>query len=426
MMSSLVRDGALHAKVFPVLVAGLIAWSSIAASQTPVTSLASGRTGRIYFASVATSAVDFPNGNAPATQTVYGDLLMPPNPSGRIPAMVILHGSEGSSYDQYVIAQAFNQMGVAAFLLDIYTPRGIPLSNARQTNPEVFTADAFYALKLLTTHPGIDPQRIGVIGNSRGAWATVYTTFENWAATVLGAGGTRFALHVAVSPLCTGIVNLFGAAPLRIHIGDRDNTQSVSGCQSMADAMRARGADVGLTVYPGAGHGFQTRGVSATTTAVAVNVVNCSYLYNFSTNTYLRLDTGQTATGSSLPAYIASCQTTELTVSGTMESARTDFYQRLRATVQQTFGLNAATATVSSPSDADRLFNFGEGNYRTLLIGRSATSQASGYDYRCYSQSQNCVGAKAGRVYYLDLNTGQLVDVGDFTGLLGRAIAQGF
>ena len=64
-----------------------------------------------------------------------------------------------------------------------------------------FVADAFAVLDLLKTHPGIDPERIGVMGFSKGG-ATALLAADERAARALSPSSSMFALHVAIYPGC--------------------------------------------------------------------------------------------------------------------------------------------------------------------------------------------------------------------------------
>ncbi|MGV8732966.1 hypothetical protein ACV349_32975, partial [Pseudomonas aeruginosa] len=69
---------------------------------------------------------------------VWGTLYLPENLQGPVPAMVISHGSAGpqqKDVDRWV--RLFNQIGMAAFVVDSFGPRGIAntMDNQSQLNP---------------------------------------------------------------------------------------------------------------------------------------------------------------------------------------------------------------------------------------------------------------------------------------------------
>ena len=59
---------------------------------------------------------------------------------------------------------------------------------------------AFGALKFLSEHPNIDPNRIGVLGFSWGGVVTMASATELYASQF--GGNLRFAAHVAHYPIC--------------------------------------------------------------------------------------------------------------------------------------------------------------------------------------------------------------------------------
>jgi dienelactone hydrolase len=63
--------------------------------------------------------------------------------------------------------------GIAAFILDSFTGRGITSTNSDQDQLSrlVGVLDAYRALDLLGSHPRIDPARVLIMGFSRGGGA---------------------------------------------------------------------------------------------------------------------------------------------------------------------------------------------------------------------------------------------------------------
>src|SRR5262249_33232293 len=151
--------------------AGLASGLTVAAAAQPVSTLSDGRSGKIQFESITppTFTALVRRGESPKV-AITGELSLPKG-SEKVPAMVISPGSGGvSDAREGRWAERFTDMGVAGFVVDSFNPRGIKDtgSDQSQLSPAANVADALAALKLLATHPRIDPQRIGVIGFSRG------------------------------------------------------------------------------------------------------------------------------------------------------------------------------------------------------------------------------------------------------------------
>ena len=197
-------------------------------------------------------------------QDIVGHLSLPPG-SAPVPAVVLMHGS-GGVYPALLNfwPKQLNDAGIAALVVDSFGPRGVQ-STAEDQGQVPFAADvadAFAALGLLASHPRIDPQRIAVMGFSRGgitAWRTAAQRVVAGAAPV----GLRFAAHVPVySGGCAGQLSLhvqpgvFGPPPmLWIHGGDDDYTFA-SDCKDFAGRIAAAGTPSEFVLIPGARHKF--------------------------------------------------------------------------------------------------------------------------------------------------------------------------
>lgn len=240
----------------------------VSAPETPsgpavaLSSLEGGQTGKVYFES--TSPYDFKNildGNQNDPKViVFGVLTFPEGAEGEVPAVVFVHGSSGwlPKHERYL--RELHRMGVATFRLDSFTPRGVHTTVGSQVyvTEQMMIADAFNALKLLATHPRIDPERIGIMGASKGGAVALYTAWELVRKASL-KGDLRFALHLPLYPPCAQfeMVNMTGA-PVRILIGEADEWTPAKPCIELTEDLKAAGYDAEVTVYPGAYHGFDS------------------------------------------------------------------------------------------------------------------------------------------------------------------------
>ncbi len=181
---------------------------------------------------------------------------------GRRPfaAMVIHHGSGGvSDSREYAYARAFIAEGIAAIVIDSFTPRGVTSTVQDQsavTGLE-FLADAMGALRAAMAHPALDAKRIGITGFSKGGTSALYAALEKQAAR-FAPNGERYALHAPFYPGCNNLYYDVRStnAPILVLIGAADTYVGTEACQELTGRMREAGAKLDLKLYPDAGHGF--------------------------------------------------------------------------------------------------------------------------------------------------------------------------
>jgi len=191
--------------------------------------------------------------------TITGELLLPPG-TGKVPAMVIHHGSGGVSADrERRYAHEMVKLGVAALVLDSFKGRGIASTAEDQAavSSTEMLGDAFAALKALAGHTRIDGKRVGIMGFSKGGTVALLSAHEVRAERALPAG-LRFALHVPFYPSCATqhFKPKSTGAPIYLLLGGADTYAGVAPCQDYAATLKAEGAAIEVTVYPGAPHGF--------------------------------------------------------------------------------------------------------------------------------------------------------------------------
>jgi len=250
-----------------LMAAAAAAWAQ---NVTPVTDFRSGPGNGVYSYASSTPAtvVDLINPGRPrAAVTVQGELVLPGATAAdaRLPAVVLVHGS-GGVYPEEVTywAKLLNGHGIAAFVIDVFSPRGVKSTGEDQSQVPYAadTADAFAALGMLASHPRIDPQRIAVMGFSRGGVTAVRSGVLS---IIKGSApsGLRFAAHVALySGGCTNMLavtpkpGVFSPEPMLFVHGDADDYAYMSDCRSYAQRIQAAGTPTEFVVLPGARHKF--------------------------------------------------------------------------------------------------------------------------------------------------------------------------
>lgn len=202
-----------------------------------------------------------------------------PSGAGPFPAVVLMHGCHGVSASTHEWARWFRNSGYVAIVVDSWRPRGIAdgcvPAETEVPNTERFD-DAVGALRWLHARPYVDRARIGIIGWSNGgvfAMATVNgPSLQRARARGVVMPEPGFRASVAMYPGgCYSLVKEQVVRPLLLLIGDADDWTSPRECTEMVEAMRARGADASLVLYPGAVHYFDVRDQARTVLADVEN-----------------------------------------------------------------------------------------------------------------------------------------------------------
>jgi dienelactone hydrolase len=194
---------------------------------------------------------------------IAGELRIPPIP-GRLPAVIFLHGSLGlgPSHEQW--ADDLNALGIAVFLLDSFSSRGITSTVDDQTQLDALAmmVDAYRALGMLSRHPRIDMNRVAVMGWSKGAHAAVYASMERFQKSY-APPNVQFQAHIGLFTPCYTTykdeLHVTGK-PIRLFHGTADDYTPIGPCRAYVERLRSAGVDISLTEYPGAQHSYDSRG----------------------------------------------------------------------------------------------------------------------------------------------------------------------
>jgi dienelactone hydrolase len=224
------------------------------------------------------AVVKFANVTPGAPQEISGVLVRPAGP-GPFPAVVQLHGCTGIEAESYRWARWFARHGYVALVVDSFGPRRLK-GNCRteQTEPPITARldDAFGALRHLQSLPFVEPDRVGAIGWSQGGVYAMTVvngpSLERAARRGVALPAVGFRAAIGVYPGgCSSLVKERAIRPLLVLIGGADDWTPAAPCEEMVTAMRSRGADVSIVVYPGAYHFFDVQGQPRT---VLSNVEN--------------------------------------------------------------------------------------------------------------------------------------------------------
>ncbi len=191
---------------------------------------------------------------------------------GRLPVVVLMHGSGGVGANVDMWVRELNHMGLSTFVIDGFTGRGLTAVSTDQARLGRLNLilDIYRALDILAKHPRVDPQRIALMGFSRGGQAALYASLKRFN-EMWNHAGIRFAAYFPFYPDCatTFVADTdLADAPVRIFAGAIDDYNPAALCQSYVERLRAAGRNVEITIYPNAAHAFDNP-LGATTPTVA-------------------------------------------------------------------------------------------------------------------------------------------------------------
>ena len=297
------------AVLVPLLLLACWKWAQGSAPIPLVTSLSDGQSGKLLFSSYNARVSDLATeAYRQAPVNLLATLLLPVWDGERVPAAILLHGSDGLSDHQYRVAESLRSLGLAVLLIDSFTARGVhdTVGDQSAVTPYSMLVDAYRALALLRTHPAVDPNRIALIGWSKGGMVADWASRVRYR-TMISNDSRTFAAHVAFYPWCGEQhlpVQLTGA-PLLYLIGERDDWTGAAPCIDYAQRVREAGFDARLVVHADAEHGFDYPGQFRHYLPGAESWVRCNYVWG---DTGFRvIATGETMPWKEFGTYIERC-----------------------------------------------------------------------------------------------------------------------
>ena len=193
--------------------------------------------------------------------------LYPAEGAAPTPAVVLLHGCSGMwarngeptrNYEAWALH--LQKRGFTALLVDSFGPRGereICTQRDRRVMPgRERTRDAYAALRWLAAKPGVDPERIHVLGWSNGGSTVLHALRPE--APGRESGAERFRSGVAFYPGCGLLarIDYRPVEPLLIQAGAADDWTPAGDCVKIAARAKEQGVPVEIDVYEDAHHAF--------------------------------------------------------------------------------------------------------------------------------------------------------------------------
>ena len=170
-----------------------------------------------------------------APATVSGEFRIAQG-TGRLPVVVLVHGSSGVGPAMEPWVHTFNAMGISTFVIDGFTGRGLTVVGPNQAllGRLNLIVDIYRSLDILAKHPRVDPDRIVLMGFSRGGQAALFASLDRFN-KLWNKSGVRFAGYIPFYPDCsTSYVGDTEIAdkPIRIFHGAPDDYNPVASCKA--------------------------------------------------------------------------------------------------------------------------------------------------------------------------------------------------
>jgi dienelactone hydrolase len=202
----------------------------------------------------------FLKGDASGRPTTISGTLKIAQGSGRLPLVILLHGSGGIEENAAVWERLFASSGISSFEIDSFTGRGIvsTVADQSQLGRLNMILDLYRGLAILAAHPAVDPNRIAVMGFSRGGQAALYATLRRFQ-RMWNPSGIDPAAYIALYAPCittyiddTEVTN----DPIRIFHGRSDDWVEIAPCRAYFKRLKVTAKDVQMIEYPNTWHAF--------------------------------------------------------------------------------------------------------------------------------------------------------------------------
>lgn len=222
-----------------------------------------------------------PNTSNDEQVDIEATLYIPKRPKKTpMPAVIIAPSSSGIEDEREIYyAKELVKAGIAAVVIDSFTPRGLTESVYDQSLLESWDVenDAIAALQELAADKRFNPDRIAIMGVSKGGSAamnTALTVRRKW----MGVDDVSFAAHIAISPDCTWINRSASTTgmPILFMLAEHDAQTPVQPCLDQAARMKATGnRRIETKVYEDANHAWEELGPSPEFDPKAENYSQC-------------------------------------------------------------------------------------------------------------------------------------------------------
>jgi carboxymethylenebutenolidase len=195
---------------------------------------------------VKQAQITFASGGQPIRMDGY----TPGDHGQRFPAVIALYGSGGGFSGMSEPAGLLASQGFAVYVLHYFDRTGTTFAD-KQTifrHFPIWVKTLWDAISQVEREPTIDPQRIGLLGFSLGAYLSLSDAAidKRVQAVVEFFGGLPKEMKLFMRRLC----------PVLILHGEADPTVPVEEAYHLQKVLEKKGIPYEMKIYPGAGHGF--------------------------------------------------------------------------------------------------------------------------------------------------------------------------
>jgi len=193
------------------------------------------------------SQLTFESGNKP----IRIDCFLPSTNDRRFPAVIGLHGSGGGHASMAEPAALLAGQGFAVYVLHYFDRTGTVEIDGMPTIFRHYPAwmkTLWDAVSFVAAQPQVDPERIGLLGFSLGAYLALSasTIDSRVKAVVEFFGGLPKEMKFFMRRLC----------PVLILHGEQDKTVPVAEAYHLQQLLEKKQIPYEMQIYPGVGHGF--------------------------------------------------------------------------------------------------------------------------------------------------------------------------